>query len=83
MLYTITPLERVYVDSHKKTEDNIITAKNASQEEEELKSYTLSHGRVYVKKNGDHYIIDGIQSTDMSDYLKKEFALGEKYQHES
>lgn len=82
MLYTVTPLERVYVDSNKKTEDKI-TAKNTSDNEEELKTYTLSHGRVYVKKKGDHYIIDGIQSTDMSDYLKKEFALGEKYHKES
>ncbi|MDF2800548.1 MAG: hypothetical protein K0S61_451 [Anaerocolumna sp.] len=82
MLYTITPLERVYVDNNSKAEDSV-TFKDKNDEGQELKTYSLSHGRVYVKKKGDHYIIDGIQSTDMSDYLKKEFALGEKYQTES
>lgn len=77
MLYTVTPLERVYMDNNKSEES--VTFQDKSKAEEELKTYTLSHGRVYVKKKGDHYVIDGIQSTDMSDYLKKEFALGEKY----
>ncbi len=81
MLYTITPLERVYGDRNNTTADNI-TVNDKGSEQEELKTYSLTHGRVYVKKKGDHYVIDGIQSTDMSDYLKKEYAPGEKYQSE-
>ncbi|MFV0343730.1 MAG: YlzJ-like family protein [Anaerocolumna sp.] len=80
MLYTVTPLERVYVDNNKKPEEK--ATNKASENEEELKTYTISNGRVYVKKKGDHYVIDGIQSTDMSDYLKKELAPGEKYHKE-
>ena len=70
MIYTVTPLERIYANRNMSEEN----------EEEELKTISLSHGRVYMKRKGNDYVIDGIQSTDMSDYLSKDYTLGEKYQ---
>jgi hypothetical protein len=81
MLYTVTPLERVYGDRNIKPKDNL-TAKDKSSEQDDLKTYSLSHGRVYVKKKGNDLVIDGIQSTNMADYLKKEYSPGEKYLQE-
>lgn len=78
MLYTVTPLERIYVDTNSKADDKL-EVKNKGNEEEGLKTYSLNHGNVYVKKKGKDFVVAGVQSTDMSDYLKKEYAIGEKY----
>lgn len=80
MLYTVTPLERIYGDRNISPEDNKI--KSDTETEEDLKTISLSHGKVYVKRKGDNYIVDGILSTDMTDYLKKEYTPGEKYHME-
>lgn len=76
MLYTSTPLERIFTDRNKKNEKGAL---DKEKEGNEVKTIHLSHGQIYVKKNGDNYVVDGIQSTDMSDYLKKEYAIGEEY----
>lgn len=79
MIYTVTPLERIYSNRSSGDENKGNNQVN-TREEEERKSISLTHGRVYMKRNGSDYIIDGIQSTDMSDYLSEDYSLGGKYQ---
>lgn len=78
MLYTVVPLERIYSyrtesiigNSHQneegKTEDTAV----------EYKNITLKHGRVSARRDGENYIVERINSTDMSDYLNKEYSPG-------
>lgn len=78
MLYTVVPLERIY---SYRTESILI---NTHQKEEEKKEdtaveyrdITLKHGRISARRDGDNFIVEGINSTDMGDYLKKEYMPG-------
>lgn len=80
MLYTVVPLERIY--SYRT--ESVLTGR-ASQlddvhsfnsKESELASMSLSSGRVYAKRYGEEYLVDGIFSTDMSDYLNPMYVPG-------
>ncbi|MDF2609344.1 MAG: hypothetical protein K0R92_818 [Lachnospiraceae bacterium] len=80
MLYTVVPLERIY---SYQTESVLIGGNKRTDEYTELKSNeseyaskTLSHGRIYAKRNGDEYMVDRIVSTDMNDYLNPIYAPG-------
>lgn len=70
MLYTIMPLERIY--SYK---TQSILGNGTSKDElkgdaaTEYRTISLNHGSVYARRDGDKYIVDGILSTDMNDYL--------------
>ncbi|NLP17269.1 MAG: hypothetical protein GX379_09590 [Clostridiales bacterium] len=70
MLYTVVPLERVYVDHNAKDQ----AIKDAT--EPEYKEVLLKHGRVVTRRDGENYVVHRIISTDMSDYLNQEYSPG-------
>ncbi|MDF2541637.1 MAG: hypothetical protein K0S47_1355 [Herbinix sp.] len=72
MLYTVIPLERVYVDHSNSAKSNVTD----SIKEEEYKDIMLKHGRLIVKRSGDAYVVEKINSTDMKDYLNDEYVPG-------
>lgn len=69
MLYTVVPLERIYVDHNAK--DQI---KNDA--EPEYKEVLLKHGRVITRREGENYVVQKLLSTDMSDYLNEDYSPG-------
>lgn len=70
MLYTVVPLERIYVDQNAKDQ----AVKEAT--EPEYKEVLLKHGRVVTCRDGENYVIQRINSTDMCDYLNQEYSPG-------
>jgi hypothetical protein len=78
MLYTVVPLERIYSDRTESILGNTHQNKEEKIEETdvEYKNITLKHGRVSARRDGENFIVEGINSTDMSDYLNKEYAPG-------
>lgn len=80
MLYTVVPLERIYSCRTQSILGNTRGRTDSKSELEsvEYKNISLQHGRIYAKRDGDNYIVDGICSTDMSDYLNSEYMPGSK-----
>ncbi len=78
MLYTIRPLERVYARPQSYTD--IKQEKPQDKEKPEYQEVPLQNGRIYTRKSGEGYVIEGISSTDMGDYLKDGYAPGMPYQ---
>lgn len=83
MLYTAKPLERVYADpsvfakkqnSNQKNEisDNSDNKTNMDEYHEVI----LPNGRIVARKEGKNYVVDKISSTDMKDYLNKDYYPG-------
>lgn len=75
MLYTVVPLERIYVDHNAK--DQVIK----ETAEPEYKEVILKHGRVVTRRDGDNYVVQKINSTDMSDYLNADYSPGKVIKH--
>lgn len=73
MLYTVMPLERVYFDFMEKEKGK---PKKDDRENVEYKEVVLNHGRVVTRREGEGYIVERINSTDMGDYLNDEYAPG-------
>ncbi|WMJ88344.1 YlzJ-like family protein [Anaerocolumna sp. MB42-C2] len=77
MLYTVVPLERIYSN---RTESLLINTHEKEDKKEdtavEFKDITLKHGKISARREGENYIVEGINSTDMRDYLKKEYSPG-------
>lgn len=72
MLYTVVSLEQIYshrTKIHPSQSDEI-------KKEEEYKNINLEHGILRAKREEDHYVVDSIQSTNMSDYLDDHFSPG-------
>lgn len=82
MLYTARPLERIYappeVFNHNKNVNN-----GAEDSSIEYKEVILPSGRIVTRRDGENYIIERINSTDMSDYLNTEYSPGKSYQSKS
>lgn len=78
MLYTIRPLERVYGRPVSYTD--IKQERPEEKEQQEYQEIPLKSGRIYTRKSGEGYVIDGISSTDMGDYLKDGYAPGKPYE---
>lgn len=74
-LYTVVPLERIYVD-HRAKEFEL---KQRKDEQFDFKEVLIQHGRVLTRRDGDEYVIDKINSTDMSDYLNEDYSPGKAY----
>ena len=75
LLYTVVPLERIYIDHRAKEYE----AKQMKDEQIEFKEALLQHGRVITRQDGEDYVIDKIYSTDMSDYLNEDYSPGKPY----
>lgn len=70
MLYTVVPLERIYVDHNAK--DQL----KSEETEPEYKEVMLQHGRVVTRRDGKDYVVQKINSTNMSDYLNADYSPG-------
>lgn len=85
MLYTVRPLERIYappgVFDEKRKEKPESTEK--ANTDSEYKEALLPNGRIVTRREGESYIIERINSTDMQDYLNDEYAPGKSYKHKS
>ncbi|NLC19052.1 MAG: hypothetical protein GX757_07490 [Clostridiales bacterium] len=78
MLYTSRPLERIYAPPE--VFDQSRRRKSTARESDaEYKEVMLKNGRIITRREGDNYIIERINSTDMSDYLKAEYTPGRNY----
>jgi len=70
-------LERIYAPpevfdpKRKKRQENEAAA--------EYKEVMLPNGRLITRRDGDNYIIERVNSTDMKDYLKAEYSPGKNY----
>lgn len=75
MLYTVRPLEKVYATpaSYQRSSDR---NKPEEQAKEEYKEVLLAHGRVITRRDGDNYIVEQVNSTDMKDYLNDAYYPG-------
>ncbi len=74
MLYTVKPLERIYARPASYTD--IKQERPKDQAEAQYREVALRHGRVVARREGDAYVVEGINSTDMQDYLNEEYAPG-------
>lgn len=70
MLYTVVPLVRIYVDQRAKDQAT------KEETEPEYKEVLLKHGRVVARREGENYVVQKINSTDMSDYLNADYSPG-------
>lgn len=74
MLYTVMPLERVYARPVSYTD--IKQERPKESQEAEYQEVILPHGRVITRREGEGFIVERINSTDMSDYLKEDYTPG-------
>ncbi|HHU74700.1 MAG TPA: hypothetical protein GXZ28_08800 [Clostridiales bacterium] len=82
MLYTARPLERVYADMRKYDKRYQNSYKNTNETTDmEYRDVVLPHGRVVTRREGENYIIQKINSTDMGDYLNDEYSPGKVFKN--
>lgn len=74
MLYTVTPLERVYANPRR--EEEMKKEFEQKMAEAEFKDIQLQHGRVLTRREGESYVVERIHSTNMSDYLNQDYFPG-------
>lgn len=74
MLYTVMPLERVYARPASYTD--IRQEKPQESANAQYLEVTLPHGRIVTRREGDNYIVERVNSTDMSDYLNNDYSPG-------
>ena len=78
MLYTARPLERIYaapgVFDPSRAEKE--AGKAEASAKPEYKEVLLPSGRIVTRREGNNYIIERINSTDMQDYLNDEYNPG-------
>lgn len=74
MLYTVMPLERIYTDFRGREAE--LNRKDEKFAAEEYREVLLPHGRIVTRREGENYIIERVNSTDMRDYLNAEYAPG-------
>ncbi|HWT76508.1 MAG TPA: YlzJ-like family protein [Mobilitalea sp.] len=79
MLYTVRPLERIYAAPgvFDQTKKGAPTA--AADNEPEYREVLLPNGRIVTRRDGENYVIERVNSTDMLDYLKDEYVPGKSY----
>lgn len=74
MLYTVKPLESVYANPRR--DDEIKKEFEKKMSEAEFKDIQLQHGRVVTRRDGESYVVERINSTNMSDYLNDDYSPG-------
>lgn len=84
MLYTVKPLERIYAppslfDPKRKERQEKKQENAEALAEAEYKDVPLPNGRIITRRQGEEYIIERINSTDMKDYLNDKYAPGRNY----
>jgi hypothetical protein len=76
MLYTIRPLERIYANPDTFSDKKNNKPKAAEEAEAEYKEVLLPSGRIVTRRDGENYVIERINSTDMQDYLNEDYVPG-------
>ncbi len=76
MLYTVVPLERVYSNMREREKPEI---KPDTMDDIEYKEVQLKHGRIVARRDGENYVVQKVNSTDMGDYLNDQYAPGKPY----
>jgi hypothetical protein len=74
MLYTVRPLERVYAMPSAFDQKN--SDPKAMNAQEEYSEVLLPNGRIVTRRDGENYIIERLNSTNMKDYLNDEYVPG-------
>lgn len=80
MLYTVKPLETIYSN---KVQSLIISRYGEEERGEGITCMDIEHGKIYARKEGEHYIINTIHSTDLNDYLDEKYLPGSIVKHSS
>jgi hypothetical protein len=91
MLYTIRPLERIYADPSvfraKQRDDakgvNYGSMNSREMGDPEYREVILPNGRITTRREGEGYIIERINSTNMQDYLNADYAPGMSFKDQS
>ncbi|MDF2844895.1 MAG: hypothetical protein K0R00_3321 [Herbinix sp.] len=77
MLYTVKPLERIYAAPETFDHSKRLSAAQAKETSpQEYKDIMLQNGRIVTRRNGEEYVVERINSTDMKDYLNEEYVPG-------
>ncbi|HHV11391.1 MAG TPA: hypothetical protein GXX75_14065 [Clostridiales bacterium] len=84
MLYTVRPLERIYADPNTFRPGRKESGKDVSyggihsrdQGEPEYREVILPNGRITTRREGEDFIVERINSTDMKDYLNADYSPG-------
>ncbi len=74
MLYTVMPLERIYARPASYTD--IRQERTADNSTLRYREVTLPHGRIVTRQEGEGYVIERVNSTDMKDYLNAAYSPG-------
>jgi hypothetical protein len=80
MLYTSAPLERIYANLNLSEADKKKELEK-QRREAEYRDVSLPYGRVVTRREGENYIIERINSTNMSDYLNEEYFPGKPFKN--
>ena len=85
MLYTVVPLERIYSYRTQSILGNTHYPESAQGKDTavEYRNIALKHGNIYTRIDGSDYIVEGIASTDMADYLNEEYMPGARIRREN
>jgi DNA polymerase I-like protein with 3'-5' exonuclease and polymerase domains len=73
-------LERIYATP--RTKETLEKERKEWEEKAQYKEMELPHGRIVTRQEGEGYIIERINSTDMSDYLNADYSPGKSYKRE-
>ena len=84
MLYTVRPLERIYAQpsvfdpKQSSNTKGMSTGKMGDTDsvESQYKEVLLPNGRIVTRRDGENYVVERINSTDMQDYLNDEYVPG-------
>lgn len=76
MLYTVRPLERIYASPGLFDTKKANGEHSANSNEAEYREVLLPNGRVVTRRDGENYVVERVNSTDMLDYLNDEYAPG-------
>jgi hypothetical protein len=74
MLYTSRPLERIYADPT--TFESKKRKQKEQGEQAEYSEVPLQNGRIVTRRDGENYVIEKVNSTDMKDYLNEQYVPG-------
>lgn len=78
MLYTVVPLERIYSNRAKSILDEYKVQGLMPKEELEFRDIPIVHGKITARRDGDRYVVNQINSTDMTDYLNTNYWPGQE-----
>lgn len=76
MLYTVRPLERIYAAPSVFGQSKQGDPKANDISNPEYKEVMLPNGRIVTRRDGENYVIERINSTNMQDYLNEEYVPG-------